>query len=61
MLFAKLADEMLSTCMDVCGCGCLVSSNVILMGTNSYQFMYPAPISVSAADSITFLIIFEFI
>ena len=57
--FAKLLAVVLSTCRGVGGWGFPISINVVLMGTASYPFMYPAPISASAADPMTLFIIFE--
>ena len=57
--FTKLLAVVLSTCRGVGGCGCPIYINVVLMGTASCQFMYPAPIYASAADPMTLLIIFE--
>ena len=58
---AKLLAVVLSTCKGVGGCGCPISINVVLMGTASCTLMYPAPISASAADPMTLLIILELI
>ena len=48
---------MLSVCIGVRGCGCPISSSVLRAGTASRPLMNIAPISASAADVITALII----
>ena len=47
----------LSVWSGVGGCGCPISISVFLMGTALRAFMYMAPISASAADDMTALII----
>jgi hypothetical protein len=43
----------LSTCIGVGGCGWPSSVRVLMMGTASCPFKYPAPISASAAEPTT--------
>ena len=47
----------LSVCIGVLGCGCPISDSVIICGTASLVLVYIAPISASAADFTTALMI----
>ena len=47
----------LSVCIGVGGWGCPISSRVVLAGMASRAFMNNAPISASAADDMTALMI----
>ena len=49
----------LSVFIIVPGCGCPIYMSAIIYGTTSQEFAYIAPISDSAADVITTLIIWE--
>ena len=58
MLFDMNAwDAELSVCIGVLVCGCPISSNVFRAGTVSLALIYIDPISASAADDITDLMI----
>ena len=47
----------LLVCISFLGCGCPISDRVILCGTHSLALMYISPISASAADVMTALMI----
>ena len=57
--FAKLTAVVLSTWMGVEGCGCPISSKQTRRGIASLADRKVEPISASAAELITFFIIFE--
>ena len=59
--FSNLVAVVLSNWMEVGGCGCTISTNVVLIGAHYFPFIYPALVSTSAADPITYLIIFDLI
>ena len=58
ILFIFPSAVLLSILIGVADCGCPNSSNVILIGTASFAFLYNPPHSASAADCMTDLIIF---
>ena len=55
-LLATPTAVLLSTCMGVWGCLCLISSRVVRTGIASRALMNIAPTSASAAEDITALI-----
>ena len=57
VLFSNPTDVVLSTCMGVGGWGCPSSSRVVRIGKLSLAFRNVAPISSSAAEDMTVLII----
>ena len=57
VLFANPTSVVLSTCMGVGGCGCPSSLRVVRIGKASLAFRKVAPILASAAEDMTFLMI----
>ena len=57
VLFDKDSAVVLSNCIGVGCCGCPILCKQVLIGTNSWPLIYVTPISASAADPITLLII----
>jgi len=60
-LFTTPNAVVLSVCIGVGGCGCPKNSSTCLAGTASRQLMNSAPISASAAEDITALIICDIV
>ena len=57
VLFANPTDVVLSTCMEVGGFGCPISSRVVRIGESSLVFRKVVPISTSAAEDMKVMMI----